>query len=103
MRSTGRYQPYEVSRARSSEHENAEAGPSTLEFIPYFGPPTSRPSGRTTSETTANAEQNQTISEEDKVTVSNFYCSHIPHVTEWSFGVRRLSGPSDHFAATARR
>ena len=100
--STGRYQPYGMSRARSSEHGNAEAGSSTLQFIPYLGPPTSQPSGRSTSETTANAEPTQ-ITEEDKVPVSNFYCSHIPHVTEWSFGVRRLIGPSDCVAATVYR
>ena len=103
MTSTGRYQPYGMPRSRSNEHGNAEAGPSTLQSIPYLGPTTLQPSGRTKSETTANAEPTQTISEEDKITVSNFYCSHIPHVTEWSFGDRRLSGPSDRFAATARR
>jgi len=103
MISTGRYQPYEVSRARSSEHRNAEAGPSTLRFIPYVVPPTLQPSGRTISETATNAKQTKTTTEEHKVPVSNSYCSHIHHVTERSFGVRRLSRPSDGVAATACR
>ena len=82
--STGRFQPYGRSRTRPNEHRNAEAGPSTLAPppIPHVGPPTPQPSGGI-SETTADAE-NQTISEEDKAPVSDFYCSHIPHVTEWS-------------------
>ena len=104
---TGRFQPYGVSRARQYEHRDAEAGPSTLVLppIPYVGPPTPQPSGGI-SETTANAKTKQTITEEEEVPVSSFYCSHIPHVTEWLFGVRRPSGPGspaakEESAATA--
>ena len=108
--STRRFQPYGMSRPRLNEHRNAEAGPSTLvpPPVPYVGLPTLQPSRGVISETTADAETIQTTTEEDKVPVSNFYCSHIPRVTECLFGVRRLSGPSapvakDHPAATACR
>ena len=100
--STGRFQPYERSRARRSERVNAEAGPSTLipPPVPCAGLPTLQPSGGMISETTADAEKTQAITEEEEVSVSNFYCSHILRVIEWSFGVRRSpSGPS---APTAR-
>ena len=104
-----RFHPYGRSYARRSEHRNAEAGPSTLlpAPVPYVGYPTLQPSGGMISETTADAEKEPTTTEEDKVPVSNFYCSHIPRVVERSFGVRRSqSGPSalvvkDHPAATA--
>jgi len=91
---TGRFQPYGTSRARTIEYGNAGAGPSTLvpPLVPYIGPPMPQPSGGI-SETPANAEQTQTNTEEDKVPVSSFYCSHIPHVIEWSFGVRQPNGP----------
>ncbi|KAF9650805.1 hypothetical protein BDM02DRAFT_3111631 [Thelephora ganbajun] len=84
-----------MSRARTSEHRNAEAGPSTLvpPPTPYAGPSTSQPSGGSISETTANAATKQTITEEAEVPVSSLYCSHIPRVTEWSFGVRGPRGP----------
>ena len=90
----GRFQPYGTPRVRPDEYSNAEAGPSTLMVppVPYIDPPTSQPSGGV-SETTADAEQTQTNTEEDKASVSNFYCPHIPHVTEWSFGVRRPKRP----------
>ena len=70
-------------RVRQNEHRNAEAGPSTqvLPSIPYVDPPAPQPSGGI-SETTANAEKNKTITEEEEVPVSSFYCSRIPHVTE---------------------
>ena len=104
-----RFHPYGRSYARRNEHRNAEAGPSTLlpAPVPYVGYPTLQPSGGMISETTANAEITQSITEEDKVPVSNFYCPHIPRVIEWSFGVRRSqSEPSalavkDHPAPTA--
>ena len=69
--------------ARSDEHRNAEAVSSTLVAPPttYLAPPTANPSGGI-SEATADAEMNQTFTEEDAAPVSNFYCSHIPHVTE---------------------
>ena len=59
------------------------------------------------SETTADAENTKPITEEDKVPVSYFYCSHIPRVVEWFFGVRwspsELSAlvVKDHPAPTA--
>ena len=86
---TERFHPYGMSRARLNEHRNAEAGPSTLapSPVPYGGPTIPPPSGGL-SETPADAEVNQTETEESEVPVSNFYCSHIPHVSEWSFGVR---------------
>jgi hypothetical protein len=67
-------QPYGVSRVLSYEYGNAEAGPSTFAPppFPYIGRPTLQPSGGMTSETTTDAETNQTLTEEDKVTVSNF-------------------------------
>ena len=85
----GRFQPYEVSRTRPNEHRNTEAGPSTPVPLPlpYVGPPTPKPSGGI-SETPADAKKNQSDTEGDKGPVSKFYCSHIPHVTEWSSGVR---------------
>ncbi|KAF9650790.1 hypothetical protein BDM02DRAFT_3111579 [Thelephora ganbajun] len=84
-----------MTRARTSEHRNAEAGPSTLVSppIPYIGLPTSQPSGGMISETTADAVTSQTLTEEAEVPVSSLYRSHIPRVTEWSFGVRGPSGP----------
>ena len=108
--STGRFRPYGMSCGRLNDHRNAEAGPSTLvpSPSPYVGHPTQQPSGGMISETTASAEIMQTTTEEDKVPVSKFYCSHIPRVIECSFGVRRPNGPSapvakDHLAATAYR
>jgi len=88
------FQPYGTPRARPNEHMNAEAGLSTLmpPLIPYPALPTAGPSGGL-SETTADAEFDQPITEEDTAPVSNFYCSHIRHVTERSFGVRRPDNP----------
>ena len=99
--SAGQFQPYGI----------AEVGPPILlpSPIPYVGHQTQQPSGGTISETTADAKILQTIIEEDKVPVSNFYCSHIPRVIEWSSGVRRLSerlsAPvfEDHLAPTVSR
>jgi len=89
----GRYQPYGVSRTRQNWYGNAEAGPSTLVAppVPYVDLPPTQPSGGI-SETTANANTNQSTTEEHRATVSHFYCSHIPRVTEWLFGVRNRSG-----------
>ena len=91
---TGRFQPYGMPRTHPREYGNAEAGPSTsmAPFIPHVGLPTPQPSGGI-SETTADAEITNTITEEEEAPVSNFYCSRIPHVTEWSFGVRSPNGP----------
>ena len=76
-----------------------EAGPPTLVPlpIPHLVPLTTHPSGGT-SEATAGAEY-QTPTEEDRVTVSNFYCPHIPHVAEWFFGIRQGAPEAqDHHA-----
>ena len=91
---TGRFQPYGMSHTRPNEYWNAEAGLSIMVAPPaqYVHPPTWQPSGGI-PETTADAETTQTFTEEDKVPVSDLYCSHIPRVTEWSFGVRHQSGP----------
>ena len=88
-----RFQPYEIPRARPNEYRNAEAGSSTLAplLVPYVGLPMPQPSGGI-SETPADAGKNNTEIEEDKVPVSNFYCSYIPHMTESLSGVRSLSG-----------
>ena len=87
--STGRFRPYGTSCAYTNEHRNAEAGPSTRvpPPAPYVGWPMLQPSGGI-SEMTADAEKTNTITEEDEVPVSDFYCSHILHVTEWCFGDR---------------
>jgi len=81
--STWRFQPYGTPRGRLNERANAEAGSSTLPLpsIPYVTLPTTYPSGGT-SEATADAENNNSTTEEDTAPVSNFYCSHIPHVAE---------------------
>ena len=91
---TGRFQPYVMARARLYEHRNAEAGPSTLMLppTPYVDQRRSHPPGGI-SETTADAVTTNQITEEDRVTVSHFYCSHVPRVSEWLFGVRNPSGP----------
>ena len=71
--STGRFQPYGMSRTRPNERRNAEAGPSTLvpPPVPHVGLPTPQPSGGI-SETTADADKHQTNTEEDKASVSIF-------------------------------
>jgi len=81
--STWRFQPYGVSHIRLNERANAEAGPSTqpLPPITYVAPPITYPSGGT-SEATADAETNNSTTEEDTAPVSNFYCSRTPHVAE---------------------
>ena len=71
-------------------YETTEAGPSTYipPHIPHDTPPTTQPTGGL-SETAADAEQDRTITEEGESPVSDFYCSHIPRVTDCLFGVRR--------------
>ena len=88
-----RFQPYEIPRARANEYKNAEAGSSTLAppLVPYVGLSMPQPSGGI-SKTPANAGQYNKDTEEDKVPVSNFYCSRVPHMTESLSGVRPLSG-----------
>ena len=89
LMSAGRFRPYETPYTRLNEYREAEAGPSTLAapLVPYGGFSMPQPSGGI-SETTANADLNQKFTEEYRVPVSSFYCSHIPHVTDWLFGVR---------------
>ena len=93
MAQTEWYQPYGVSRTRPGWYRNAEAGPSTLVAppIPYIGQPATQPSGGI-SETTANAKTTKIVTEKHRVSVSNFYCSHISRVTKWLFSVRHSSG-----------
>lgn len=81
------------------EHRNVEAGPPTLMLPPtsYIGLPTLQPP-RGISETTADAEQNETSAEEDKVPVSNIYRPCIHRVPELLFDVRRLGGLSSPVA-----
>ena len=80
---TRQFQPYGMSCTCPNEYRNAEAGPSNLIAPPilYSDLPALQPSGGL-PETTADAENIQTITEEDKAPVSNLYCSHIPRVTE---------------------
>ena len=90
---TRQFQPYGTSYARVNKHRNAEAGPSTLlpPLVPYVDLPTPQHSGGI-PETTADADTNKAIAEEDKTTVSNVYHAHIPHAIEWSCGARLPSG-----------
>ena len=90
LMSAGRFRPYGTPYTRLNEYREAEAGPSTLAVppVPYGGLSIPQPFGGILSETTANADSNQTLTEEYRVPVSSFYCSRIPHVTDWSFGVR---------------
>ena len=104
LMTAGRFQPYGTSRTRPYEYGNAEAGPSTLIAppVPYVDLSTSQPSGRI-PEAAADAESTQTVTEEDKTSVSAFYCSHAHRVAEWSLGVRRPNGPrsptaKEHYA-----
>ena len=90
----GRFQPYGTSSAYLNEPGNMEAGSSTL--APLAVPLIPQPSGGR-SETTADAEF-QTFTEEHRATVSDFYCSRIPRVTEWSLDVRSPSGPGSPMA-----
>ena len=93
----GRFEPYGMPRTWANEYTNAEAGPSTLvqPLAPYFQPPTSQPPGWI-PETTADAENSHSITEEEEAQVSNFHRPRIPRVIEWSFGVRCLSKPGPH-------
>lgn len=70
-------------------HGNAEAGPSAQlpPPIPHGTRPTAQPIGGT-PETTADAETNKPITEEDETPVSDFYYSLIPHITDRLSGIR---------------
>jgi hypothetical protein len=75
LRQTRWFPPYGTCRTREIEHADAEEGPLTL--IPSVG----QPSGGI-SETVADATTNQTITEENKAPVSNFYRSRVPRVSD---------------------
>lgn len=77
-----RFQPYGTPSVHLNEHTNAEAGPSTLTslLVPCVAPITRYPSGGI-SEATADAENDQTVAEEE-APVSNSCYSYIPHVSE---------------------
>lgn len=54
--------------------------------VPHFDPSRSQPfGGLLVSEFAAHAANDQHITGEKEAPVSNFYCSHVPRVTEWSF------------------
>jgi len=76
--SAGQFQPYKRFCAQLSEHRNMEAGTLTLmlSHFPYTSHSMQQPSGGVTSETVADTEKIKTITEEDKVPVSSFYCSY---------------------------
>ena len=87
---TYRYSPYETPHSQSNKYTDMGAGPSysVLQATPHVTCPPANPSGGS-SEATADAETPLIITEEEETSVSNFYCSHVPHVTEWVFDVRR--------------
>ena len=80
-----RSRPYGVRRVHENEQRNPEAGPSTSVTLPdlYVDPTGSQPP-RGISETTADAENDLSSSEEGEASVSDVYCSQIPHVAERS-------------------
>ena len=79
-------EPYLTHYADSDEYSNIEAGPSNFVplYIPYMARTFTNPSGGS-SEATADAEHAIKFTEENAAPVSNFYCSHVPHVTESVF------------------
>jgi len=81
--------PYDTYHDRNGMYGNPEAGPSNKASPPFPDGDwqTAQPTGGT-PETTADAEQNQTTTEDDEIPVSNFYCSPVPHVTDRLFDVR---------------
>lgn len=71
---------------------NAEAESSirpAFPLIQHVVPQTWQPTGGT-SETTTDAETNQTRTGEGGVPVSGVYCFRVPRVTGWLFDVSRL-------------
>jgi len=83
-----RFMPYGTSAARPNVYGTAEAGASNQMPLPilYDTPQITQPTGGT-PEATADAETNQTTTEEEKTPVSDFYCPPIPRVTDCLFGV----------------
>ena len=92
MLDSWRFTPYGGYSARPITHGTTVARPSTHIplYIQHYAPPTIQPTGGL-SETAANAEHNQTYTEEDESPVSDFYCSRIPHVSDRLLDVRQLS------------
>jgi hypothetical protein len=88
MMDSRRFNPYGTYSARPSMYGDAEAAPSaqTLPLFPYD----TRPTIGGISETTADAEQTQTITEGDETPVGDSYRSPIPRVTNCSFDIRYL-------------
>lgn len=86
-----RFTPYRTHHTRPTTYENAEAGPSTqlAAPIPYNIQSITQPTGGI-SETAADAEQVQPITEEYETPVSDFYCSLVLRVTNRLIGVRNL-------------
>ena len=74
--------PYETPHAHSNKHADAEVGPSNPVplLVLHLAPPPTTLGG--SSEATADA-NDRTITEEEAVPVSHFYCLHdIPHVRQ---------------------
>ena len=97
-------EPYLTHYTDSDEYANTEAGP--LYFVPlhtpYMAQPFTNPSGGS-SEATADAETHQTFTEESVAPVSNFYCSHVPRVTESVFDVGRSGASHPQGSRSVRR
>ena len=81
MEDSRRFKPYEARCARPTMYGDTEAGPSRLPQ------PITQPTGGI-PETTADAAQNQPITEEEEAPVSGFYCSPVPRVNDCSSDVR---------------
>lgn len=79
---TLRSEPYRSSLAwpNPTEDSDVEEDPPT--------PSTIEPAGESTSETTANAGTNQTLTKEEKILVSDFYRSRVHRLSECRFSVR---------------
>ena len=97
-------EPYLMRYIDSDEYANIEAGPSN--FVPlyttYMAQPFTNPSGGS-SEATAYAKHTNTFTEENAAPVSNFYCSHVPRVTESVFDVGRPGSPHPQGSRSVRR
>ena len=84
-----RFKPYEARCASPTMYGSIEAGPSRLPpLLPYDAQPITQPTGGR-PETTADAEQDQPLTEEEEAPVSDFYCSPVPRVNHCSFDVRK--------------
>ena len=87
-------EPYLTYYTDSDGYANTEAGPSY--YVPlhtlYMAQPFTNSSGEL-SEATADTEHRNKLTEENVAPVSNFYCSHVPRVTESVFDVGRPGSP----------